>query len=111
MEDGNCFLNCLTRASFDAGAAVKIECFRSDRLFVGLNCLAPGQSQRRHTHEAADKFYLVLQGKARIRVGEETRDVSAGALVWAPAGKPHGIDSVLEPTIVAVAMAPPPDEG
>lgn len=108
MGDRSFFQNALAQAVFDAGAMRKIDCFRSDRLFVGLNCLAPGQSQRRHTHEAADKFYLVLQGKARITVGEHARDVGAGSLVWAPAGEPHGIDAALEPTIVLVAMAPPP---
>ena len=108
MGDGSFFRDALAQASFDAGAMRKIHCFRSARLFVGLNCLAPGQSQRRHTHEAADKFYLVLQGKARITVGAETREVVAGGLVWAPAGEPHGIETALEPTVLLVAMAPPP---
>lgn len=108
MQDGDCFQDTLARASFDAVALRKIDCFRSSRLFVGLNCLAPGQSQRPHRHDAADKFYLVLRGKARITVGRETREAGPGMLVWAPAGEPHGIEGALEPTVILVAMAPPP---
>lgn len=108
MRDHDCFQDVLARAAFDPAAMRKLDCFRSARLFVGLNCLARGQSQKRHTHEEADKFYLVLKGKARITVGGESRVTGLGGLVWAPAGQPHGIDEALEDTVILVAMAPPP---
>lgn len=108
MGNGNFFVDALAQASFDSDAMRKLDCFRSARLFVGLNCLAPGQSQRRHTHQAADKFYLVLRGKARITVGTQTQDAGPGSLIWAPAGEPHGIETAWEPTVILVAMAPPP---
>jgi len=99
----------------DAGTAVpfgsaptKHDCFRSERLFVGLNALARGQAQRVHAHERADKFYLVVSGKARIVVGGERMDLTAGGIAWAPAGVPHGIEEALEDSVVVVAMAPPP---
>ncbi|HSJ75619.1 MAG TPA: cupin domain-containing protein, partial [Gemmatimonadales bacterium] len=56
----------------------------------------------------SDKFYLVLSGKARMVVGEETREVGQGTVVWAPADLPHGVAEALEPTVMLVAMAPPP---
>ena len=96
-------------ATFDAAKATKADLFRGQQLFVGLNCFEPGQSQKVHVHTGSDKFYLVLTGKARMTVGEETRDVEAGTVVWAPVGVPHGVDKALERTIVLVAMAPPPD--
>ncbi len=108
MADADCFQDTLARAAFDAETLRKIDCFRSARLFVGLNCLKRGQSQRRHTHDAADKFYLVLSGKARITVGGASSLLAAGGLAWAPAGEPHGIDEAMEDTVVLVAMAPPP---
>jgi quercetin dioxygenase-like cupin family protein len=95
-------------AVFSGEKAAKTDLFASRRLFVGLNCFQPGQSQKVHVHAGSDKFYLVLSGKARMIVGSETRDVGQGAVVWAPADLPHGVAEALEPTVMLVAMAPPP---
>jgi quercetin dioxygenase-like cupin family protein len=96
----------LTR--FSGAHATKADLFLGHHLFVGLNCFEPGQSQRVHVHGGTDKFYLVLSGKARMIVGEETREVGQGSVVWAPADLPHGVAEALEPTVMLVAMAPPP---
>ena len=95
-------------ATFDAVKATKADIFVGQQLFVGLNCFEPGQSQKVHVHAGADKFYLVVSGKARITVGDQTREVGAGTVVWAPADLPHGVDEALERTVMLVAMAPPP---
>src|SRR3954463_4554670 len=58
------------RARFAAEKMQKQDCFASDRLLLGLNCFEPGQDQKVHAHEGADKFYLVLRGRATIVVGE-----------------------------------------
>jgi quercetin dioxygenase-like cupin family protein len=95
-------------ATFDGEKATKADLFRGQGLFVGLNCFEPGQSQKVHVHAGADKFYLVVTGKARITVGEETREVGPGTVVWAPADLPHGVAQALERTVLLVAIAPPP---
>lgn len=94
--------------SFAADQATKVDLFAGSRLFVGLNCFEPGQSQRIHVHAGSDKFYLILTGKASMVVGSETREVGAGTVVWAPSDLPHGVASVSERTVMVVAMAPPP---
>ena len=95
-------------AAFATDKMTKRDCFRSERLFAGLNCLARGQSQHTHTHDGSDKFYFVVSGKARIAVGPETRELAAGGMAWAPAGVEHGIEVALEDSIILVTMAPPP---
>jgi quercetin dioxygenase-like cupin family protein len=95
-------------ARFDAAKASKADLARGEQLFVGLNCFEAGQSQHRHAHAGADKFYFLISGKARMTVGEETRVAEAGMLVWAPADVPHGVDEALERTVMLVAIAPPP---
>ncbi|HEU5303379.1 MAG TPA: cupin domain-containing protein [Gemmatimonadales bacterium] len=95
-------------AAFSADTANKVDLFPGEHLFVGLNCFEPGQSQRTHVHAGADKFYLIVRGKARMIVGQETREVGEGAVVWAPADVPHGVIEALERTVMLVAMAPPP---
>jgi quercetin dioxygenase-like cupin family protein len=95
-------------AAFATEKAAKADLFAGRHLFVGLNCFEPGQSQKVHVHAGSDKFYLVLSGKARMIVGEETREVSQGTVVWAPAALPHGVERALERTVMLVAIAPPP---
>ncbi len=94
--------------TFSAERSTKADLFRSATLFAGLNCFEPGQSQRIHAHAGADKFYLIISGKARLTVGSETRVAEAGTLVWAPADVPHGVEEALERTVMLIAMAPPP---
>ncbi|HTR22267.1 MAG TPA: cupin domain-containing protein [Gemmatimonadales bacterium] len=108
MSDPRYVQHLSAAATFSATQMVKVDCFRSDRLLVGLNCFASGQSQRVHAHAGADKFYLVVTGKARFVVGDTTAVASAGDLILAPAGVPHGVAEALEPTVVLVAMAPAP---
>jgi quercetin dioxygenase-like cupin family protein len=96
------------RATFAPDKLTKLDCFRSNRLFAGLNCLAQGQSQTVHAHDAMDKFYLVLSGKARIVVGGEKEELATGGMAWAPAGVPHGIEIALEDSVILVTMSPPP---
>lgn len=95
-------------AAFDAAKAAKADLFQGERLFVGVNCFEPGQTQRTHAHAGADKFYLIVSGRARMTVGEETREAGPGTVVWAPADVPHGVAEALERTVMLVAIAPPP---
>ncbi|MEO8201348.1 MAG: cupin domain-containing protein [Gemmatimonadota bacterium] len=92
---------------FNPSAMVKEDLFKGDHLFVGLNCFEQGQSQKIHAHAGADKFYLVLTGRAVIRVGDESMEVDQGTLVWAPADVPHGVEEVLEQTVLLVGISPP----
>jgi len=94
----------LERARFAADKMQKLDCVATDRLLLGLNCFEPGQVQKVHAHAGADKFYLVLSGKATVTVGEETREVVAGDLVFAPAGVPHGVEQSFERTVMLVGI-------
>jgi quercetin dioxygenase-like cupin family protein len=102
------FQSVLQSAVFSSGKATKKDLYAGTRLFVGLNCFEPGQSQQVHSHAAADKFYYVCSGRARLTVGEETQEVAPGGIVWAPAGVPHGVAEALERTVLLVGIAPPP---
>jgi quercetin dioxygenase-like cupin family protein len=95
-------------ATFSGDKAAKADLFGGRHMFVGLNCFEPGQSQKVHVHAGSDKFYLVVSGKARMMVGDQTREVGPGTIVWAPADLPHGVAQALERTVMLVAIAPPP---
>jgi quercetin dioxygenase-like cupin family protein len=96
------------RARFSSTTMTKVDCFRSERLLVGLNCFEPGQAQKVHTHASADKFYVVVSGKARFVVGDTTIEAGPGDLILAPQGVPHGVARALERTLVLVAITPAP---
>ena len=95
-------------AVFGEAKPGKADLFAGARLFVGLNCFEPGQAQRVHIHAGADKFYLVVSGRARVTVGDVTREAGPGMVVWAPADVPHGVAEALERTVMLVGIAPPP---
>jgi quercetin dioxygenase-like cupin family protein len=102
------FRKVMQSAAFSGEKATKADLHAGEHLFVGLNCFEPGQSQKVHAHAGADKFYYVCSGRARLTVGEETREVAEGDIVWAPAGVPHGVAEALERTVLLVGIAPPP---
>jgi len=105
----NEFFRSATRsATFSGEKPAKADLYTGEHLFVGLNCFEPGQSQKVHAHAGADKFYYVCTGRARLTVGEETREVAEGEIIWAPAGVPHGVAEALERTVLLVGIAPPP---
>jgi mannose-6-phosphate isomerase-like protein (cupin superfamily) len=85
----------------------KSTLFRSGRLLLGLNCLAPGQEQHLHDHAEQDKFYFVVEGTGRFVVGDEIRVSGEGTAVWAPAGVPHGVrNDTNERLVLLVGIAP-----
>jgi quercetin dioxygenase-like cupin family protein len=105
----NEFFRSVTRsATFSGEKPAKADLYAGEHLFVGLNCFEPGQSQKVHAHAGADKFYYVCTGRARLTVGDETREVAEGEIIWAPAGVPHGVAEALERTVLLVGIAPPP---
>ena len=86
----------------------KTTLWQGEHSMVGLNCLEPGQTQKVHAHEGADKFYFVLEGSGKFTVGDEEKEVTAGTLVVAPAGIPHGVTNHTTNRLsVLVSISPP----
>jgi mannose-6-phosphate isomerase-like protein (cupin superfamily) len=87
----------------------KLNLFQTARFFADIYCLEPEQEQKPHAHEGADKVYIVLEGRARVRVGEEERDLGPNQAVLAPGGQPHGVRNPgPERLTLLVFMAPVP---
>jgi quercetin dioxygenase-like cupin family protein len=111
MESRELVQHLVDHATFRPDAMAKVDCFRSQRLLVGLNCFEPGQSHATHTHAGADKFYVVLTGKATFIVADQEIAAGPGDFIAAPAGVPHGVARADERTVVLMAMAPAPSGG
>lgn len=87
----------------------KSTLFNGTAMMVGLNAFEPGQEHAPHAHAGTDKLYQVLEGRGDFTVGEESRSVSSGALVFAPSNVPHGVKNPGPGRLlVLVVMSPPP---
>ena len=87
----------------------KVGLFATERFFLDLYCLEPGQSQKAHAHEGSDKVYLVAEGRGRFRVGDQETALGPGEALMAPCGQTHGIENDSDGRLVVLTlMAPPP---
>jgi mannose-6-phosphate isomerase-like protein (cupin superfamily) len=66
----------------------------------------PGAEQHLHSHDP-QQVYVVITGTGRMRVGEATRDVSGGDLVFVPSRALHGIVNTGTGTLTYVSSATP----
>jgi quercetin dioxygenase-like cupin family protein len=99
----------LSQRRFDAAKMQKLNLFQTERFFLDVYCLEPGQSQKAHAHAGSDKVYAVLEGSVHARVGGEEQQILAGEAVLAPAGSEHGIENRSQQRAsVLVFMAPRP---
>jgi len=72
--------------------------------------MKPGGSMPRHTNAVEHEQY-VLQGRARIAIGDEEYDVRAGDVVFIPAGVPHWYRNTGDEDFVFLCLVPNlPDE-
>ncbi|MEK7445454.1 MAG: cupin domain-containing protein [candidate division NC10 bacterium] len=90
----------------------KVALAATPRALLDLYCVAPGQSQKAHTHDAQDKIYYVLEGAGRFTLGGAEERLEAGEALVAPAGVEHGLVNDGErPLLVLVVVTPPPAHG
>jgi mannose-6-phosphate isomerase-like protein (cupin superfamily) len=82
--------------------------FRSARLSLGLAIWPVGSVDTQQPHPE-DEVYYVVEGRGRLRVGDEGREVRPGTLVYVAAGVEHRFHDVEEDLKVLVFWAPPRD--
>ena len=81
----------------------------TERSQLDLYCVAPGQSQRAHTHADQDKIYYVLEGRGRFTLGKEMLALGAGEALVARSGVEHGlVNDGTDPLLILVVVTPPP---
>jgi quercetin dioxygenase-like cupin family protein len=87
----------------------KSTIFESPRLMVGLNAFEPGQSHALHAHAGMDKLYHVLEGDGLFLLEGREVPMTAGDLLVAPDGVPHGVRNTSSARLlVLVVLAPGP---
>jgi quercetin dioxygenase-like cupin family protein len=72
---------------------------------AGVYELAAGATDPQQPH-TEDELYYVVQGRARITVGNETQAVATGSLIFVAATVPHRFHDISEDLTVLVFFAP-----
>ena len=65
-----------------------------------------GGSTQRHYHRLSEEFYFILEGRGRMEIDGETREVIPGDAILIPAGTWHTITAE-EPLRFLCCCAPP----
>ncbi|HEX3725954.1 MAG TPA: cupin domain-containing protein [Pirellulales bacterium] len=81
------------------------SCIRNQSLAEAR--LPPGASTTPHYHPACEEIYYVLQGSARMRIGDQTADVGVGDAIAIPPGEIHQITNTGEQPLVFLCCCAP----
>ena len=81
-----------------------LEFLRVPALSCGLYSLAAGSTDMQSPHDE-DEVYVVLTGKARMRLGNEERSVGPGSLLYVGATTDHSFFEIEEDMTLLVFFA------
>jgi CMP/dCMP kinase len=82
-----------------------VEALRTSALSVGLYHVRVGSEDEQRPH-GEEEVYLVMEGRARFRMGDEDFEVQPGALFTVPARVEHRFHSISQDLLVLVFFAP-----
>jgi len=92
------------KKGFDGETAEYLEFLRVPALSCGLYFLKAGSKDMQSPHDE-DEVYLVLEGKARMRLGDEERSVGPGSLLYVGATTNHSFFEIEEDMTLVVFFA------
>ncbi len=82
-----------------------VEFLRIPALSAGVYVLAAGATDPQKPHKE-DELYYVVRGHARMKAGDEDREVSAGSVIFVAAAIEHRFHDIEEELVVLVFFAP-----
>lgn len=93
-----------------AEASPYLEFLRVPSLSCGLYTLEAGAKDLQAPHDE-DEVYTVVSGRARLRVGDQEREVGPGSILFVRATEEHSFVEILEDMTLLVFFASggPPD--
>jgi len=68
--------------------------------------IQPGGATQRHYHKLSEEFYFILEGRGRMEINGDTREVGPGDAILIPGGAWHTI-AAHEPLRFLCCCAPP----
>lgn len=78
---------------YQDGRVVSLTLVQNDAMSMTLFAFAKGEGISTHS-APGDALVYIIDGKARITIGEKTIEASAGQTVVMPSNVPHGLDAI-----------------
>ena len=88
-----------------ASGAPYLEFLRVPDLSFGLYVLEAGATDRQSPH-TEDEVYVIVEGKARLRMGSDDPEVGPGSVAFVAAGIEHRFHDIVERLVILVAFGP-----
>ena len=83
----------------------------AERMSCGVVQLEPGKGHERHNHPEAEEMLYVVRGEGEQEIGDQTREIQTGDMLYIPKGVYHGtINTGWEPLVLIAVYAPPGPE-
>ena len=82
-----------------------LEFLRVPRMSAGVYVLPAGGTDPQKPHKE-DELYYVVRGRARMRAGNEDREVTAGTIIFVARDVEHKFYDIREELAVLVFFAP-----
>jgi Cupin domain len=73
---------------------IRVTLFDRPRLVCDLICLETEQTEKRRGLNTSDSFYLVIEGKARLRSGQQVEEMEEQDAALIPPGVDHTIENL-----------------
>ncbi|HYB44402.1 MAG TPA: cupin domain-containing protein [Candidatus Methylomirabilis sp.] len=81
---------------------------QTKRSQTAVMTIAPGAAAGPEEEHAADQIVYVIEGEARVRIGDRELDAGPGALIMIPASTRHHVRSTgAQPLFFLTVYAPP----
>jgi quercetin dioxygenase-like cupin family protein len=77
------------------------------RGLIRLLCFKPNQNVPLHKHPEGDEYFLVIQGKGKIKIGNEEIEAGSGTIIRAPANVLHQWKNGTEKLILLSVLISP----
>ncbi|MFI5933798.1 cupin domain-containing protein [Actinoplanes sp. NPDC051494] len=87
------------------GATHWVEHLRTADLSVGTYCVAAGGADDQTPH-TEDEIYVVTAGRAVLEAGGARAEVTAGSVIFVPAGEEHRFTRITEDLALLVIFGP-----
>lgn len=81
-----------------------------------LETVEPGRGTPRNAHATFVQMYFIVEGLARVHIGEETREAAAPAVAYVPSRTDHHVENIGKSALryIYVSIWPsgiPPEDG
>ena len=70
---------------------------------ITYSVIRPRGFAEEHSH-FWDHAYYIIEGRAKIRIGQEVRELGKGSLAYVPPNEVHAVENLLDAPLIVLAV-------